>query len=53
MSVKSIRQKPVVMFDDGQFLHILKAEKEGFITVSIDIQESSTIFENLIVLYTR
>lgn len=52
MLVKNIKNKPVVQFSDGQFLQILKAEKEKYITVTVDAQDSM-ILENLIGLYSR
>eukprot|EP01133_Synstelium_polycarpum_P008015 gene8015-9416_t len=39
ITIKSIREKPCHLFDDTQYLLILKAEKEGFVKITIGIPE--------------
>ncbi|GAM20704.1 hypothetical protein SAMD00019534_038790 [Acytostelium subglobosum LB1] len=39
ITVKSIHEKPCHMFDDTQFLLILKAEREGFIKAKVGVPE--------------
>ncbi|EGG14259.1 SH2 domain-containing protein [Cavenderia fasciculata] len=46
ITVKNIREKPFLQFDDTQYLLILKAEKEGYIKTSIGIP--STVHINTI-----
>ncbi|EFA74515.1 SH2 domain-containing protein [Heterostelium album PN500] len=47
ITVKSIREKPCHIFDDTQYLLILKAEREGFVKTSIGIPEH--VHDNVII----
>ncbi|EGC30112.1 hypothetical protein DICPUDRAFT_41908, partial [Dictyostelium purpureum] len=53
-TVKSIQEKPAHLFDDSQYLLILKAEKEGFIKSTMAISEkthNSVIIPEMEALY--
>lgn len=44
--------KPAISFNDEQFLLVQKAEKEGFITVTIKTEEKD-LLQEMEPLYTR